>query len=384
MRTRFPVGPFFGVRVSISLSWLIVLILVVFGLETLQIFPDELPAPGRLLLALSVGGLFLISLACHELAHAYVARRVGLDVKEVGLAVVGTQGELEQKAPTGRGDMAIAIAGPIVSLLIGALAMGVSLAIGRPTDPWLIGIGEVARLVGLSNLVIGVLNLLPGHPFDGGRLLRGAILARTGDEHRAMRLSLTAGRLLSFAMMGVGIALALTEQLIDGIWLVVLGWLLTQSNRLYARRMEIERLVIGMTVNDVMDRDYPVVPPTLTVDALLLQHVQREDTDVYPVMVNDRLLGIVDVARLQRLPEDARQTTRLEEVMNATDSLTVLARTTSIMDALQAFDRSRAEALPVMDEGAPRQLLGMISRRGLVLAVRARRSPPPAAPEPAA
>jgi Zn-dependent protease len=384
MRTRFSVGPFFGVRVVVTLSWLIVLAIVVVALEMLGIFSAELPQAGRLGLAALVGLLFLLSLAVHELAHAFVARRVGLPVSEVRLAVIGSQGELEKSPPRGRGDVAIALAGPLVSLLIGGLAMAASLSLGVPPDPWVAGLAEVVWLVGLSNLLIGGLNLLPGHPFDGGRIVRGVVMERTGDANRAARLSLQAGRLLSFAMMGLGIALALSGRFIDGIWLVVLGWLLVQSNKLHVRRVEVEQLVSGLVVSDVMARDFSVVPPSLTIDALLDQHQQAGDDapPLYPVTHHDELLGAVEVKQLERMGQGERQATRVEDVMTARDRLPVLTREVSVMDALQSFDRTRAEALPVIDDGYPPRVVGMLSRGGLVRALRARRAAP-RAPEPA-
>lgn len=154
----------------------------------------------------------------------------------------------------------------------------------------------------------------------------------------------------------------------------MLGWLLAQSNRLHARRMEVEQLVAGLNVGEVMAEDFPVVPPSLTVDALLVQHEQQPDASVYPVTQEERLVGAVDIGRLRRMPEAARSTTRVHDVMTSADQLTLLTRQTSVLDALQSFDRTRAEALAVVDEEAPGRLVGMLTRDGLILSLRARRS----------
>ncbi|CAN5762348.1 site-2 protease family protein [soil metagenome] len=374
MRTRFRIGPFFGVRVVVTLSWLIVLAIVVFALEALGIFGAEIPIAARLGLALLIGALFLFSLAIHEVAHAVVARRFGVEVNEVGLAVIGNQGELERRASSGRGEIAIAIVGPALSLVVGALVVGLGLLIGPVDDPWISAASQVFWLVGLSNLVVGGLNLLPGYPFDGGRLLRGIILARTGDEARAMRIALLVGRFLAYAMMGVGVALALTGDIVDGLWLVVLGWLLVQSNRLHQRRHDIEELVEGMRVGDVMEQEFPVVPPGLTVDALLAQHEQHGASSTYPVAQGGALVGAIDIGRVLRVPEARRLETRVEELMTTVEGLTLLTRPTSVIDALSSFDRTRADALPVVEEDSPRTLIGMLTRDGLISALRARRS----------
>jgi Zn-dependent protease len=373
---RIAVGPIAGVRVVVSTSWLIIAVIVVLVLEALGIFGPILAQPVRILLSVAVAGLFLISLGLHELAHALAARRLGVDVDEVGLSVIGTQGDLERRATSGRAEIAIALAGPLVSLPLGAVLVGLSLLAQPGGDPWLVAVGHVAWLVGLANLLVGALNLLPGYPFDGGRLLRGIVWSRTGSFERASGVSLLAGRLLAYAVMGVGLALAmaLPDRLIDAIWLVVLGWLFHQSNKLYQRRLEVERLVAGLQVGDVMEPNVPVVMPSLTIDALLAQYEQSKDTPVYPVTAGGVLVGAVDVGRARRLSHKARMSTRVEDLMTRLEKLTLLTAPTSVMDALASFDRSRAEALPVVDEAEPSRLVGILTRQGLVLALRARRS----------
>jgi Zn-dependent protease/predicted transcriptional regulator len=372
--TRFTVGPILGVRLVVTLSWLIVLGLVVFAMEAIGVFGEELDAPVRIGLALAVGVMFLVSLAIHELAHAVMARRFGVEVTEVGLSVVGSQGQLERRASTGRGEMAIALAGPAVSLVIGALLLWLALATGPSTEPLAAAIGHMIWLVGLANMVVGAVNLLPGLPFDGGRLVRGIVMSRTGDPVRATSLALQAGRLLAFAMMGFGIAIALTGAFIDGLWLLILGWLLIQSNRLYQRRHDIEVLVDGMSVGEVMEQEFEVVPPGLTVDSLLAQHEQRGGSEVYPVMQVGKLIGTIDVARVRRVPEKERLETRVEELMTPVEKVPLLTPTMALMEVLQSFDRSRADGLPVVDERAPGKLVGMLTREGLILSLREKRA----------
>jgi len=200
------------------------------------------------------------------------------------------------------------------------------------------------------------------------------VLMRTGDATRATSFALRAGRLLSYGMMGLGIALAVSGRFIDGVWLVVLGWLLSQSNKFNQRRNEIEQLAHGLSVGDVMERSYQMVPPSLTVDALLAQHEQRGEASVYPVTQGDKLIGTIDVVKILRLSEARRLETRVEDLMTTIERLTVLTSPTSIVDALQSFDRTRADALPVVDQDAPSRLIGMLTRDGLIATLRARRS----------
>lgn len=366
------IGPLLGVRLVVSLSWLVVFVLIIVALEALQVFPAEIPAVVRWLGAALVGLSFFASVAVHELAHAFVARRAGVPVSEVGLAIIGTQGQLERRAATPRAEAAIAIAGPLVSLAIGGLLMGLWAAVGRDPASALLVVGEVAWLLGMSNVLLGAVNLLPGFPFDGGRLLRAVLWARTQDFMRGSRLASLAGRALAYAVIALGLAWAATGEVLNGAWLALLGWFINQAARMHFRRLEVNQLVEGLSVGDVMDREYPVIGPNLTLDTLLEQQALEGTVSVYPVTDDGRLVGALDIERARRHPRGRWTSLRVGEVMTLADRLPPLTTLSSVMDALLFFDRTRARALPVTDGTAARRLVGMLTREGLIDVLRAR------------
>jgi Zn-dependent protease len=367
------IGPIFGVRLVVTLSWLIVFLLIVVSLEALRAFPAELPVELRWLAATAVGALFFVSVALHEIAHAVVARRAGVEVTDIGLGIIGTQGQLERQAATPRAEAAIALAGPLVSLLVGALLVGLWLLVGRGEGELAV-VGDVVWLVGISNVLLGALNLLPGFPFDGGRVVRAAWWARTHDFLRGSRLATVCGRLLGYGVIGVGLAWAATgeQNIINGAWLALVGWFLSQSARTHYRRLEVSRLVEGMSVGDVMEQEYSVIGPNLTLDTLLEQQEIEGTVAVYPVTDDGRLVGTVDIERVRRVPRQRWPSLRVGEVMTLADRLPPLTALSSVMDALFFFDRTRAPALPVVDSPATRRLVGMLTRDGLVDVLRAR------------
>ena len=368
-------GPFYGVRIVVSASWLLIFALIVLALEALRVFPAEVPTALRWLAAAAVGVLFFMSVVGHELAHAVIARRYDVDVQEVGLSIVGTQGELERRAASPRGDLLIAVSGPLISLLVGGLLLGLALLLPAPRDvgPTAGLVRAVIALVGMANVLLGAVNLLPGAPFDGGRALRALLWARSGDVVTASRTASRAGRLLGYGMIGMGIAWAAFGQTLDGVWLAVLGWFLNQAAQAQQRRLEINRIVEGLSVGDVMEHDYAVIRPSLTLDTLLDQHALGSAARVYPVTEGGRLLGAIEIERVRRLPRQQWPSTRVSEVMTGADRLPRLTVLSTVMEALLLFDRSRAAALPVTDTADRHRLVGMLTRDGLLNVLRARR-----------
>jgi Zn-dependent protease len=374
--------PILGVRLAIGVSWLIALVLIVVALEALRVFPVDLPAEVRWLAATAIALLFFASVALHELAHAVVARRVGVNVSEVGLGIIGTQGQLEREAATPRAEVAIALAGPLLSVVVGGLLVGLWLLVGRGEGA-LVVVGEIAWLVGVSNLLLGGVNLLPGHPFDGGRVVRALLWARTGSFLRGSKLASYAGRGLAYLTIAAGLAWAATGEVLNGAWLALLGWFLNQAARTHYRRLEVSRLVEGLSVGEVMEQEYEVVGPNLTLDTLLGQQALEGTTIVYPVTDGGRLVGTIDVDRARRLSPKRWPSLRVGEVMTIADRLPPLTALSSVMDALTFFDRTRAQALPVTDGPATRRLVGMITREGVIDALRARARHDSATAEPA-
>lgn len=381
MTRGLAIGPIGGVRIVLSIAWLLIVGIIVVAVGSVEGIFDEviaagLPPAARWVLGTVLGLLFLSSLALHDLVHALVARQVGVQVDTISLSVIGTQGQLEQTAASPRGEMAIAVSAPLASLVLGGLMVGASMAFTGASDWPMLAAANVFWLVGLSNVLLGAINLLPGAPFDGGRVVRALAWARTGDIVRGSHVAVLGGRMLAYGMLGAGVAVVVaTDHFFEGLWLAVLGWMLNMSAKMGRRRLEVGEIAEGLSVSDVMDEGYAVIGPNLTVDTLLAQHEHSgDDVSVYPVTEQGTLLGAVDVRRLARMPGTQKESTRVGEVMTGIERLPRLTRMTTAIDALYSFERSRADALPVVDEQAGGTLVGMLTRENLIDALRTRRA----------
>ncbi|MDQ3447854.1 MAG: site-2 protease family protein [Chloroflexota bacterium] len=368
----------FGVRVTVHPSWLLIFGLLVFWLATVggPSAATGLSDVGRWILAPIVAVLFFISVLAHELAHAYVARARGVPVDEVMLFIFGGAARLDREAPTPRSEVAITIAGPATSVILGvALVVAGVMVSGIPGQPAGVA-AEVLIGLGIINVLLAAFNLIPGFPMDGGRLLRAIIWARTRDFLRATRLATLVGRGFAYLLIAVGLVVALGggDGIVFGVWAALIGWFLHQASEQSYRRVELAHIVEGVAVGDVMDREFSVVSPGLTLDTFVDQHLLGSTgTTIYPVMVGSTLMGTIELRQVRRVPRSEWQTKRVSEVMSRQEALWTLTEPQPAMDAVGHFEASDAQGIAVVDTEDRQRLTGVVTREGLVRVLRQRR-----------
>ncbi len=368
----------FGVRVTVHPSWLLIFGLLVFWLATVggPSAATGLSDVGRWILAPIVAVLFFISVLAHELAHAYVARARGVPVDEVMLFIFGGAARLDREAPTPRSEVAITIAGPATSVILGvALVVAGVMVSGIPGQPAGVA-AEVLIGLGIINVLLAAFNLIPGFPMDGGRLLRAIIWARTRDFLRATRMATLVGRGFAYLLIAVGLVVALGggDGIVFGVWAALIGWFLHQASEQSYRRVELAHIVEGVAVGDVMDREFSVVSPGLTLDTFVDQHLLGSTgTTIYPVMVGSTLMGTIELRQVRRVPRSEWQTKRVSEVMSRQEALWTLTEPQPAMDAVGHFEASDAQGIAVVDTEDRQRLTGVVTREGLVRVLRQRR-----------
>jgi Zn-dependent protease len=373
MKTGVPIGRILGVRVRMHPTWFLVLALVILSVVAVGVpGADPMPVNLRWLVAIAAASLFFGSVLLHELAHALAARRRGMVVTDMTLFIFGGPPGVDQDAPDARSEAFIAASGPIVSLVLAAVGLGLWFVIPAGTGDVALLAGGVAWWVGMGNLLLAGFNLVPGFPMDGGRLLRALLWARTRDFMRATRLAALAGRAFALALIAGGIAWALNSELILGIWLAFIGWFLHQAAEGSYRRLEFSRLMTGIRVADVMEPDVAVVGPNLTLDTLVEQHLMTGRASFYPVTMDGTLVGTIDISQVSRVPRTQWAVTRVTDVMTRGEQMQTLTQPLSIMDAMHRFEETGMPAFPVVAEGERGELLGLVTREGMLRALRHR------------
>ena len=284
---------------------------------------------------------FLASILVHELSHAAMARRYGVAVSEIRLVLLGGLARLERQAPSPRAEMAIAAVGPASS---GAVAVAGLVRVRglRAQDVSQAAVSAVLWIA-VINAILGVFNLLPGLPLDGGRVLTGWLWSRSGDRARAVNVAAKVGRILGIGLVVLGVAEIVITRSFLGLWTVVVGNLLISAARAEAGHAQLVRSVRGFTVGQAMDpRPATVELGTRSIVARAL--LPAPDRVRWAVAVDEGGVarGLVDVLALDRLA-DARPDELIDQFLLEVDDRRA-AYPGEALDAVLA----RVQGLPVV------------------------------------
>ncbi len=316
MRQTVPFGRVAGIPVGASWTAIVTLAVIV-DLLAASALPAAVPHQPTALywgFGTATAVAFLASLLAHELAHALVARRHGIKVRSVTLWMLGGVTQLDGEPGTPRADLQIALAGPAVSLLAGAVFLALAAAIGAVGGPP----AAMAALMWLAlmNGVLAAFNLLPGAPLDGGRVLRAALWHHWADRQRAELGAGRAGRAIGTVLAILGVAeVVLTRDLVGGLWLVLLGWFMTSAAGAEQNAATARALLAGVRVADVMTPDPDLAAAWQTAAQFIRQLSGRPAQEAFPVIEpGGTLAGIVTLTRLSRVPEASKDQVRLSKL----------------------------------------------------------------------
>lgn len=355
-----------GIEIRVHWSW-------VPGLALITVFVGLAPygplVDGDGFLRFGVGGaiavLVLASLGIHELAHSLVARRRGLAVGPITLGAMGGATRIDDEPRNGDDELAIAGSAPIVSVVLGAALIALSL----PVQGVNLDLAFIPAMVGGANVLLGLFNLVPALPLDGGRIVHAFAWKVTGDVARAGRITGRIGRWVGGFALGLGLLLSLFGDGVTGIVLVAGGWLLIQGSRIVDRRTRIEELLAGVSVGEAMERDVPGIGPSLTVDTFAEQLLTDGERTTVPVLEEGSLLGLVGIGQLRRIARRRWSELRASDVMIAPPALPRLSAEDGLWAGMELLRRTGLDGVPVMAGPA---LLGILTRQGVVTAIQAR------------
>ena len=361
-----PVARLLGTEIRVHVSWTLIAAFLVASLGAVDL-PGRYPGwPNGLAWAVAVaaGAGFFAAVLLHELAHVAVGRRAHVAPASVTLLLFGGVSTPERGASTAAWEAAIAAAGPLASVVIGVAALSAAAAVAGPATSGIgaQALGEALADVGLLSCFVGLVNLAPVFPLDGSRLLRALAWWLTGEEGRGTRTAGAAGRLIGVGMMGGGVLLAFTGDLVDGFFLGLLGWFVRSSSGAQARQEVMEGLIADATVGDAMERDLPVVPPQVTLDTFASVLSGPDPVSLVRVMAGGRLVGLVGRRELRRAGRSAWPRTQAALAMTPADLLPPVALGDTLGAALARLQASNVEGLPVVDGG---ELVGILTRYGI-------------------
>lgn len=321
-------GRIFGIRIGVDVSWFIVLFLIIWSLSTY--YEDVAPGSNAFVLATLSALLFFVSILLHEFGHALVAMRNGIPIEGIDLWMFGGVAKLGRDSKSAGEEFRVAIAGPVVTLVIAAACVGLGIAIGSPeevietssfenttTGATLAVLGYLATI----NIIVLVFNLIPGFPLDGGRIARAVAWKITGDRNRATRFAGILGRYVGWAMIGVGALLLIVwGRWLTGVWLAFIGYFLAQAAGSAVAQANFSDRIGGILVADVMDTEPVAVPESLSLDQAEHEFFLRYGWPWFPVVdPSGRLVGVVSREAVEGVPEQLRASRPVASVMARDD-----------------------------------------------------------------
>ena len=358
-----------GVEVRINWSWLVIFALIVWTLAD-GVFPSTNPGLSgntHLAMAIVAALLFVVSILLHELGHAWVARREGLEVDGITLWLFGGVSQFKGGFPSAGAEFRIAIAGPLVSLVLGVVFVLIAIA-GLPS-----AVDGVAAWLGYINLALLVFNLIPALPLDGGRVLRAALWGSKGDLAWATRVGTDIGRVFGYLFIGLGLAMFIFQGSFSGAWLAFIGWFLLQAATAEARYIATEAALHGLRVRDLMVRDPVTVEGDLTVGQFMDEVARSRRFTTYPVVDRRRPIGLLAFGSVAALPRSEWDSRRVREAMLPLDRVPQLTEDETAIDALTALSSPASNRGLVVENG---HLAGLLSITDLTRALELRRSRP--------
>jgi len=312
--------------------------------------------------------LFFVTLLLHELAHSLLAKARGLRVRAITLFALGGVSQIESEAADAKSEFWIAIVGPLTSLSIGIILLGIARLAGwipgtEPASPF----GAVLLWLGYINITLAAFNMIPGYPLDGGRVLRAVIWWITRSADRATRLAAQVGQVVAFIFILLGLFQFFKGQSFGGLWMAFIGWFLLDASRGSYVQVELMAGLRGRRVADLMDRDCPTVEGHLSLQDFVNEYLLHSGRRCYVVLRGGEVTGLVTPNEVKTVPRELWLQTSVQSVMRPLGQLRTVSPETPALQALEMMSREDINQLPVMANG---RLEGVFSRSHVLRVLR--------------
>ena len=350
-------GRIFGIEVGLHWSWVFIFGFVTWAFATgiFDEFYPEWTTPQKWIGGALVSIVFFLSVLAHELSHAIVSNRAGLPVKSITLFIFGGVANLSKEPEHAGLEFRIAVVGPLTSLVLGGLFAALWAATYQVSE----GFAGICANLAIINVSLALFNMLPGFPLDGGRVFRAIVWSRNKNRLRATRIASKVGEWIAYGIMALGIVYMFWLGPFSGLWLLFIGFFLRAMASASYQQLVVETTLTGVTVADIMQRNFTTVPPDLTVDALVNDYLLRGNARAFPVMAAGDFAGLITLTDVRRVPSERWRDTSVYRAMTPAGRLYTVSPTVDITHVMRAMAVHDVNQLPVVQG---RELVGMLNR----------------------
>lgn len=362
------IGKVTGIDLYIHAGWLIILVLLTWSLagdRFVQLAPTWTSGT-YWITALITSLLFFVSVLAHELAHAWLTQAHGLTIARMTLFIFGGIEDLESPPRSVGSELQIALIGPCASLLIAGLAYALALPFagtGTPEE-------AVLDYLAFINLSLALLNLLPGFPLDGGRILRAILWKSSGDYRRAARTATLAGQGCAYLLIVLGIGSFFFGYFFYGLWTIFIGWFLLSAAQAAHMQTLIQTTLHEVTVQRAMNVASVTVPANISLQKLVDEYFGPLQLSSAFVVQGGYLAGLITLMEVNQVPRDHWSKTPVGYSMRLKEQLLVATPDQSLSAVLQSMVTHGIDLVPVVKDGL---LVGVLSLESVIAYLQQRR-----------
>ncbi|MBM4404747.1 MAG: site-2 protease family protein [Chloroflexi bacterium] len=362
------IGRIFGIPIGVHYTWFIVFILIT-GILGSNYFPSEFPRWSGFQtwgVAILTSLLFFASVLAHELGHSLVAKRYDIGVKSITLFVFGGVAQIAKDPPRPKVEALIALAGPLVSLTIGGIFLGIYFAASDRND----SIAGLAYYLGSINIMVATFNMIPGFPLDGGRVFRAIVWAVKGNFVSATRFATTVGRGVGYLFIFIGVIRAFWyNDLSSGLWIAFIGWFLENAASQSYAQVAIRQALEGIYVREVMSRDTSFIFKRIDLQTLIDSYINFSGKRFFLVGEAEKWEGVLSLQDIRKVSREKRRETRVADVMVPVGKVATVKQSDELLKAIEIMDNADVNQVPVLDG---ERVVGVLSRENIVRLLRSR------------
>ncbi|HEY9848021.1 MAG TPA: site-2 protease family protein [Leptolyngbyaceae cyanobacterium] len=362
MNGTFRVGNLFGIPFNVHPSWFFILgmVTLTYGGQLAVKFPG-LAGPLPWILGLAAGLLLFSSVLAHELGHSLVAIKQGIEVKSINLFLFGGLAHLEKESKTPAEAFWVAIAGPLVSILL----FGIFTAIGIGTNLS----GPLAAIVGLLasiNLALALFNLIPGLPLDGGNILKAAVWKITGNPYKGVFFASRVGQIFGWIAIISGLIPVFLYNSYGSFWNILIGWFLLQNAGMSAQAAKVQDKLAGLTAEDAVVPNGPIVSADISLRKFANDFVIGQDLWNKFLVTNEdgQLLGTISVQDLKTVSLELWPQITVQELTKPIENGKTVKSNQSLLEVINLLEQEQITQLPVVRENGV--VVGMLEKTSII------------------
>jgi Zn-dependent protease/CBS domain-containing protein len=359
-RHTIPLGRILGIPIGLDYSWFLIFVLLTWTLAV-GYYPVQFknwPMALYWVVGAATAIMLFVSVLLHELGHSVVAMHNKIPVRSITLFIFGGISLIGAEPPSAMVGFWIAIAGPVVSFALAAL-----FSLMKPFFAGVAPILALLKYLVYINLALGLFNLIPGFPLDGGGVLRAIIWGASGNMRRATLIAANVGRFIAYLFIFFGVWQMLGGNFMNGLWIAFIGWFLESAARGQVQQLALHDMLAGHKVSQAMNRQYAAIPADTTLQRLVDDHILGSGRRSFVVKRSDVVIGLLTIHHLKGIPRSDWPTMKAAQAMIPAEQMKRVRPDTELWAALEEMDRDGVNQLPVMVDG---QIQGMLSREDVI------------------